>query len=89
MEFKKQLSVEKPIVKGYNFYKSGKVQGIYTKQQEELFYIKRQVKSSYDKQGDKHKNIYIVKIITNLTQIHKYNKLSAHAPQEMMDGAID
>lgn len=40
VELKKQLSVEKPIVKGYNFYKSGKVQGIYTKQQEELFYIK-------------------------------------------------
>ena len=43
VELKKQLSVEKPIVKGYNFYKSGKVQGIYTKQQEELFYIKSQV----------------------------------------------
>lgn len=63
VELKKQLSVEKPIVKGYNFYKSGKVQGIYTKQQEELFYIKSQVKSSYDKQDDKHKNIYTVKII--------------------------
>jgi hypothetical protein len=25
VEYKKQLSVEKPIVKGYNFYKSGKV----------------------------------------------------------------
>ena len=62
-ELKKQLSVEKPIIKGYNFYKSGKVQGIYTKQQEELFYIKSQVKSSYDKQDDKHKNIYTVKII--------------------------
>ncbi|XP_015768406.1 PREDICTED: uncharacterized protein LOC107347056 [Acropora digitifera] len=69
VEFKKQVSVEKPIVKGYNFYKSGKVQGIYTKQQEELFYIKSQVKSSYDKQDDKHKNIYTVKIImdTNST----------------------
>lgn len=63
VELKKQLSVEKPIVKGYNFYKSGKVQGIYTKRQEELFYIKSQVKSSYDKQADKHKNIYTVKII--------------------------
>lgn len=25
---KKKLSVEKPIVKGYNFYKSGKVFGV-------------------------------------------------------------
>ena len=40
-----------------------KVQGMYTKQQEELFDIKSQVKSSYDKQDDKHKNIYTVKII--------------------------
>ena len=34
-------------VEWYNFYKSEKVQGIYTKQQEELFYIKSQVKSSF------------------------------------------
>ena len=31
VEFKKQLSVEKPIVKGYNFFKSGKVLGLYSK----------------------------------------------------------
>ena len=55
MEFKKQLSVEKPIVKGYNFYKSGKVEAIYTKQEGELFYVKDQVKSSYDKEADKKK----------------------------------
>ena len=30
VEFKKQLSVEKPVVKGYNFFKSGKVLGLYS-----------------------------------------------------------
>lgn len=65
VEFKKQLSVKKPIVTGYNFYKSGKVEGIYTKQEGELFYVKSQVKSSYDKQADKNKNIYTVKMTIN------------------------
>ena len=36
MEFKKQLSVEKPIVKGYNFFKSGKVLGLYSKSENGL-----------------------------------------------------
>ncbi|CAH3037357.1 unnamed protein product, partial [Pocillopora meandrina] len=59
-ELKKQLSMEKPIVKGYNFYKLGKVQGIYTKQQEELFYIKSQIKAVEDKTGRKIGLHYII-----------------------------
>lgn len=52
LEFKKQLLFEKPIFKGYNNYKSGKVEAIYTKQEGKLFYVKSQVKSSYDKEAD-------------------------------------
>ena len=36
VEFNKQLSVEKPIVKGYNFFKSGKVLGLYSKSENGL-----------------------------------------------------
>lgn len=43
VEFKKQLSVEKRIVKGYNFFKSGKVLGLYSKTENGLFYVKSQV----------------------------------------------
>ena len=32
VELKRQLSVENPIVKGYNFYRSGKVLGLYSQQ---------------------------------------------------------
>lgn len=42
VEFKKQLSVEKPIVKGYNFFKSGKVLGLYSKSENGLVYVKSQ-----------------------------------------------
>ena len=43
VEFKKQLSVEKRILKGYNFFKSGKVLGLYSKTENGLFYVKSQV----------------------------------------------
>lgn len=53
---KKKLSVEKPIVKGYNFYKSGKVFG---KSENGLFFIKSQVLPSHSKAGP----AYTVKIM--------------------------
>ena len=59
VEFKKQLSVEKPIVKGYNFFKSGKVLGLYSKSENGLVYVKSQVQPSYSKGG----SVYDVKII--------------------------
>ena len=59
VEFKKQLSVEKPIVKGYNFFKSGKVLGLYSKSENGLVYVKSQVQPSYSKGG----SVYAVKII--------------------------
>ncbi|CAH3144356.1 unnamed protein product [Porites lobata] len=43
VEFKKQLSVEKRILKGYNFFKSGKVLGLYSKTENGLLYLKSQV----------------------------------------------
>lgn len=59
VELKKQLSVEKPIVKGYNFFKSGKVLGLYSKSENGLVYVKSQVQPSYSKGG----SVYAVKII--------------------------
>lgn len=59
IEFKKQLAVEKPIVKGYNFYKSGKVLGLYSKAESGVFYVKSQVMPSYSTRGP----VYAVKII--------------------------
>ena len=56
---KKKLSVEKPIVKGYNFYKSGKVFGLYSKSENGLFFIKSQVLPSHSKAGP----AYTVKIM--------------------------
>lgn len=43
VEFKKQLSVQKRIAKGYNFFQSGKVLGLYSKTENGLFYVKSQV----------------------------------------------
>ena len=51
VEFKKQLSVEKIIVKGYSFFKSGKVLGLYSKTENGLFYVKSQELPSYSKTG--------------------------------------
>ncbi|XP_015769847.1 PREDICTED: uncharacterized protein K02A2.6-like [Acropora digitifera] len=59
VEFKKQLSVEKPIVKGYNFFKSGKVLGLYSKTDNVVFYVKSQVMPSYSTSGP----VYAVKVI--------------------------
>ena len=61
VEFKKQLSVEKPIVKGYNFFKSGKVLGLYSKSENGLVYMKSQVQPCYSKGG----SVHAVKIIIN------------------------
>lgn len=61
VELRKQLSVEKPIVKGYNFFKSGKVLGIYTQIINNRCYIKSQVMPSYAKSGA----AYTVRIIVN------------------------
>ena len=58
VEFKKQLSVEKPIVKGYNFFKSGKVLGLYSKSENGLVYVKSQVQPSYSKGGSCCENHY-------------------------------
>ncbi|PFX31615.1 uncharacterized protein LOC111321917 [Stylophora pistillata] len=63
VEFKKQLSVEKPIVKGYNFFKSGKVLGLYSKSENGLVYVKSQVQPSYSKGG----SVYAVKIFEHET----------------------
>ena len=59
VELKRQLSVEKPIVKGYNFYRSGKVLGLYSQQINGVHCIKSQVMPSYAKTGA----AYTVKII--------------------------
>ena len=59
MEFKKQLFVEKPIVKGYNFLKSGKVLALYSKTDNGVFYVKSQVMQSYSTSGP----VYAVKVI--------------------------
>ena len=68
VELKKQLSVEKPIVKGYNFYKSGKVLGLYSKAENGLFYVKSQVQPSYSTNGP----VYAVKIVIhNNSEIQK------------------
>ena len=61
MELKKQLSVEKPIVKGYNIYKSGKVLELYSKDENSLFKVKSQIQPSYSTDGP----IYAVKIVIN------------------------
>ena len=61
VEFKKQLSVEKPIIKGYNFFKSGKVLGLYSKSENGLVYVKSQVQPCYSKGG----SVHAVKIIIN------------------------
>ena len=72
VELKKQLSVEKPIVKGYNFYKSGKVSGIYSKMDGGVHYIKSQVMPSYARTGA----AYTVKIIVEASG----NILKAQCP---------
>lgn len=72
VELKRQLSVEKPIVKGYNFYRSGKVLGLYSQQINGVHCIKSQVMPSYAKTGA----AYTVKIIVEANG----NILKAHCP---------
>lgn len=68
VELKKQLSVEKPIVKGYNFFKSGKVLGVFSCSENNLHYVKSQVMPSYSKSG----RVYCVKMIIKAnSHIHK------------------
>ena len=58
VELKKQLSTEKPIVKGYNFYKSGHVLQIFSKKEHNKHYVLSKVNPSM-KKG----KVYTVKII--------------------------
>ena len=58
VELKKQLSTEKPIVKGYNFYKSGHVLQIFSKKEHNKHYVLSKVLPSM-KKG----KVYTVKII--------------------------
>ena len=55
VELKRQLSTEKPIVKGYNFYKSGHVLQAFVKREGSTFYVKSKVLPSMKK------GVYIVK----------------------------
>ena len=41
VELRKKLATEKPIAKGYNFYKSGHVRQFFSKKQGNKFFIKR------------------------------------------------
>ena len=61
VELKKQLSTEKPIVKGYNFYKSGHVLQIFSKKEQNKHYVLSKVQPSM-KKG----KVYTVKIILSL-----------------------
>ena len=72
VQLKRQLSVEKPIVKGYNFYRSGKVLGLYSQQINGVHCIKSQVMPSYAKTGA----AYTVKIIVEANG----NALKAQCP---------
>ena len=64
--------MEKPIVKGYNFYRSGKVLGLYSQQINGVHCIKSQVMPSYAKTGA----AYTAKIIVEANG----NILKAHCP---------
>ena len=46
--------MEKLIVKGYNFFKSGKALGLYSKTENGLFYVKSQELPSYSNTGPTH-----------------------------------
>ena len=58
VELKKQLSTEKPIVKGYKFYKSGHVLQIFSKKEHNKHYVLSKVHPSMRKG-----KVYTVKII--------------------------
>ena len=73
VEVRQQLSVEKPIVKGYNFFKSGKVKSVYVKVENGAIYIKSQVIPSYAKYGA----LYTVKIIMDM---NSNNIVRAYCP---------
>ena len=59
VEVKKQVSTEKPLVKGYNFFKSGNVQHVLSQTRNGLYFIKSKVLPSM------RKDSYIVKITMN------------------------
>lgn len=66
VEVKKQLSTEKPMVKGYNLFKSGHVLQLFVKQEKDLFYILSKVLPSM-KKG----NVYSAKItLKNNGSVH-------------------
>jgi len=58
VEIRKQLATEKPIVKGYNFFKSGHVLQIFSKKENSQYYVKSKVLPSMIK-----KKIYTVNVI--------------------------
>ena len=60
-ELKKQLSTEKPIVKGYNFYKSGHALQMLSKKEHNKHYVLSKVLPSM-----KNGKVYTVKIILSL-----------------------
>jgi len=70
VELRKQLSVEKPIVKGYNFFKSGKVLGLYTQIINDFSYIKSHVMPSYAKSGAAYTVRIIVDSSGNIQKAH-------------------
>lgn len=49
VELRKKLSTEKPIMKGYNFYKSGHVRQIFSKKEGDKCFVKSQVLPSMKK----------------------------------------
>lgn len=49
VQLRKKLSTEKPIPKGYNFYKSGHVRQVFSKKEGDKFFIKSQVLPSMKK----------------------------------------
>ncbi|XP_046845041.1 LOW QUALITY PROTEIN: uncharacterized protein LOC124438874 [Xenia sp. Carnegie-2017] len=59
VEVKKQISTEKPFVKGYNFFKSGNVQQVLSQTRNSLYFIKSQVLPSIKKDS------YTVKLTMN------------------------
>ena len=58
VELRKKLATEKPIAKGYNFYKSGHVRQIFSKKEGNRLFIKSIVLPSM-KKG----NVYTVKVV--------------------------
>lgn len=72
VELKRQLSTEKPIVKGYNFFKSGHVLQAFVKKDGDMFYVKSKVSPSMKK------GVYTVKIVLDSSSC--IQQASCHCP---------